>query len=104
MQCIVWNTWGPIESGAQYAFDWSESTVAMFANWGTIMFLLAVVPLSKMVEVRERIIRKLFWYQNKFRKGAYLPNPLIKLLCKKYLCKTFTQAYFSTSGHFNYPQ
>jgi len=50
-QCIVWNTWGPIESGAQYAFDWSESTVAMFANWGTIMFLLAVVPLSKMVEV-----------------------------------------------------
>ena len=61
MQCIVWNTWGPIESGAQYAFDWSESTVAMFANWGTIMFLLAVVPLSKMVEVRERIIRKLFF-------------------------------------------
>ena len=53
MQCIVWNTWGPIESGAQYAFDWSESTVAMFANWGTIMFLLAVVPLSKMVEVTD---------------------------------------------------
>ena len=51
MQCIVWNTWGPIESGAQYAFDWSESTVAMFANWGTVMFLLSVVPLSKMVEV-----------------------------------------------------
>lgn len=50
-QCIVWNTWGPIESGAQYAFDWSESTVAMFANWGTVMFLLSVVPLSKMVEV-----------------------------------------------------
>jgi len=50
-QCIVWNTWGPIESGAQHAFDWSESTVAMFANWGTIMFLLAVVPLSKMIEV-----------------------------------------------------
>ena len=50
-QCIVWNTWGPIESGAQYAFDWKESTVAMFANWGTVMFLLAVVPLSKMVEV-----------------------------------------------------
>ena len=55
MQCIVWNTWGPIESGAQYAFDWSESTVAMFANWGTIMFLLAVVPLSKMVEVRASV-------------------------------------------------
>ena len=55
VQCIVWNTWGPIETGAQYAFDWSESTVAMFANWGTIMFLLAVVPLSKMVEVTESV-------------------------------------------------
>ena len=52
MQCIVWNTWGPIETGAQYAFGWSPSTVAMFANWGTIMFLLSVVPLSKMVEVK----------------------------------------------------
>ena len=52
MQCIVWNTWGPIESGAQFAFDWSESTVAMFANWGTILFLLSVIPLSKMIEVK----------------------------------------------------
>ena len=25
----------------------------MFANWGTIMFLVAVVPLSKMIEVGE---------------------------------------------------
>jgi len=50
-QCIVWNTWGPIESGAQFAFDWSESTVAMFANWGTILFLLSVIPLSKMIEL-----------------------------------------------------
>ena len=56
MQCIVWNTWGPIESGAQYAFDWSESTVAMFANWGTVMFLLSVVPLSKMVEVMYTVL------------------------------------------------
>ena len=26
--------------------------MAMFANWGTITFLLAVVPLSKMIEVK----------------------------------------------------
>ena len=26
--------------------------MAMFANWGTIMFLVSVVPLSKFVEVR----------------------------------------------------
>ena len=50
-QALVWNTWGPIESGAQFAFGWTPSTVAMFANWGTIMFLVSVVPLSKMIEV-----------------------------------------------------
>ena len=52
-QALVWNTWGPIESGAQFAFGWSPATVAMFANWGTIMFLVSVVPLSKMIEVCE---------------------------------------------------
>ena len=50
-QALVWNSWGPIESGAQFAFGWTPSTLAMFANWGTIMFLVAVVPLSKMIEV-----------------------------------------------------
>ena len=25
--------------------------MAMFGNWGTIMFVLSVVPLSKMIEV-----------------------------------------------------
>jgi len=43
--------WGPIESGAQFAFGWPASTVPMLANWGTIMFLLSVVPLSKFVEM-----------------------------------------------------
>ena len=52
-QALVWNTWGPIESGAQFAFGWTPATVAMFANWGTIMFLVSVVPLSKMMEVGE---------------------------------------------------
>jgi len=49
-QCIVWNTFGPIESGVQFAYGWSNSTAPMMANWGTIMFCLSVVPLSKLVE------------------------------------------------------
>jgi len=52
-QCIVWNTWGPIESGVQFAYNWSNSTAPMMANWGTIMFCLSVVPLSKLVEVSQ---------------------------------------------------
>ena len=50
-QCIVWNTFGPIESGVQFAYDWSNSTTPMMLNWGTIMFCVSVVPLSKLVEV-----------------------------------------------------
>eukprot|EP00092_Neocalanus_flemingeri_P013308 GFUD01014343.1.p1 GENE.GFUD01014343.1~~GFUD01014343.1.p1 ORF type:complete len:513 (-),score=93.41 GFUD01014343.1:87-1625(-) len=49
-QCIVWNTWGPIETGVQFAYGWSNSTAPMMANWGTIMFCISVVPLSKLVE------------------------------------------------------
>ena len=40
----------------QFAYDWSDGTVAMMANWGTIMFLLFVVPLSWFIEVREYTI------------------------------------------------
>lgn len=49
-QCLVWNTFGPIESGAIFAYSWSASTAPMFANWGTIMFCVTVIPLSKLVE------------------------------------------------------
>jgi len=49
-QCLVWNTWGPIASSVQVAYDWSDGTVAMMANWGTIMFVLTAVPLSWMIE------------------------------------------------------
>ena len=52
-QCVVWNTFGPIESSMQYAYHWSNSTAPMMANWGAIMFCAAVVPLSKLVEVSE---------------------------------------------------
>ena len=52
-QCIVWNTFGPIESGVQFAYNWSNSTVPMMANWGNIIFCLSVVPLSKLVEVKQ---------------------------------------------------
>ncbi|XP_076067858.1 solute carrier family 49 member 4-like [Oratosquilla oratoria] len=45
-QCVQWNTWGPISESVQAAFpDWNPSTVAMMANWGTIMFVFFVIPL-----------------------------------------------------------
>ena len=49
-QCLIWNTWGPVELSVKYAYGWSDLTVAMMANWGTIMFMLGVLPLSYLLE------------------------------------------------------
>eukprot|EP00095_Tigriopus_kingsejongensis_P002575 maker-scaffold274_size229011-snap-gene-1.27 protein:Tk02575 transcript:maker-scaffold274_size229011-snap-gene-1.27-mRNA-1 annotation:"hypothetical protein DAPPUDRAFT_102163" len=51
-QCQVWNTWGPIEVPVRYAYEWADSTVAMMANWGTIMFVTTAIPLSYFLEVQ----------------------------------------------------
>eukprot|EP00094_Tigriopus_californicus_P004238 TCALIF_04084-PA protein Name:"Similar to dirc2 Disrupted in renal carcinoma protein 2 homolog (Xenopus laevis)" AED:0.03 eAED:0.03 QI:0/0/0/1/1/1/2/0/472 len=51
-QCQVWNTWGPIEVAVKYGYGWHDSTVAMMANWGTIMFVVMAFPLSYFLEVR----------------------------------------------------
>ena len=51
-KCLVWNTYGPIDEAMDYAYGWSDGTVAFMANWGTIMFVVAVVPLSLMLEKR----------------------------------------------------
>nr|XP_053646555.1 solute carrier family 49 member 4 homolog isoform X1 [Cherax quadricarinatus] len=42
---VQWNTWGPIAESMEAAFPgWGPSTVAMMANWGTIMFVVFVLP------------------------------------------------------------
>ena len=50
LQCAVWNTFGPIVKSVEYAYDWSDATVAMMANWGTIMFIIFVFPLCWLLE------------------------------------------------------
>ena len=51
-QCLIWNTWGPVELSVKYAYDWSDLTVAAMANWGTLMFMIGVVPLSYLLELK----------------------------------------------------
>ncbi|KAK7093169.1 hypothetical protein V1264_008811 [Littorina saxatilis] len=44
-QGCVWNTFGPISSTAEDAFDWDTSNIGMLTNWGPISFIPATVPL-----------------------------------------------------------
>lgn len=50
LQFWAWNTYGPIVASIQDAYDWSDSTVAMMANWGTITFVFFVFPLVYLLE------------------------------------------------------
>ncbi|BFZ22585.1 hypothetical protein BsWGS_25624 [Bradybaena similaris] len=40
MQSAVWNTWGPISTSSEDAFDWQDSTIALLNNWGPISYII----------------------------------------------------------------
>lgn len=53
LQCAQWNTWGPISESVDVAFSgWGSQTVAMMGNWGTIMFVVGVVPMCWLLEAK----------------------------------------------------
>ncbi|XP_042211793.1 solute carrier family 49 member 4 homolog isoform X2 [Homarus americanus] len=46
LHAVQWNTWGPISESMNKSFTgWGQSTVAIMANWGTIMFVVFVFPM-----------------------------------------------------------
>ena len=49
-QCWVWSTFGPIAFAVQFAYDWSDGTVAMMLNWATILFVVCLIPVSFFLE------------------------------------------------------
>lgn len=52
LQCSVWNTFGPIVTPVEYAYDWTDAITAMMANWGTICFVISVFPLCWLLETK----------------------------------------------------
>lgn len=46
LHTLQWGTWGPISESMIAAFPgWSQSTVALMVNWGTIMYVLFIIPM-----------------------------------------------------------
>lgn len=53
LQCAQWNTWGPISESVSVAFPgWGAETVAMMGNWGSIMFVVGIVPMCWFMEAK----------------------------------------------------
>jgi len=54
-QCTVWNTWGPVVDIVHIVFPkWTEGTVSLFANWGSISFLVFMVPVLYLQNINLR--------------------------------------------------
>ncbi|XP_060551826.1 solute carrier family 49 member 4 homolog isoform X2 [Ruditapes philippinarum] len=51
-QALVWNTWGPITESAEIVLDWQDSNIGMLANYGNIAFMITVLPMCYLVDVK----------------------------------------------------
>lgn len=47
---VIWNSWGPIQGTAQTVFGWDETTITLLADWGPISYVVAVVPMSWLMD------------------------------------------------------
>jgi FLVCR family MFS transporter len=52
LQALVWNTWGPITESAEIVLDWQDSNIGMLANYGNIAFMITVLPMCYLVDVK----------------------------------------------------
>eukprot|EP00092_Neocalanus_flemingeri_P024833 GFUD01026929.1.p1 GENE.GFUD01026929.1~~GFUD01026929.1.p1 ORF type:complete len:445 (-),score=97.62 GFUD01026929.1:132-1466(-) len=43
---IVWNTWGPLVQTTSKLYGWDASTIAIFANTSSIMFIVMFIPVA----------------------------------------------------------
>lgn len=44
LQDTIWNTWGPIDKTAGLLFGWSDDLIALFANYGSILYIVMFLP------------------------------------------------------------
>ena len=49
---LIWNTWGPIQGTSQVVFGWDNTTITLLADWGPISFIVAVVPMCWLMDMK----------------------------------------------------
>lgn len=53
---LIWNTWGPIQGAAQVVYGWDSTTITLLADWGPISFVVAVVPMCWLMDMKGKLI------------------------------------------------
>ena len=61
---LIWNTWGPIQGTSQVVFGWDSTTITLLADWGPISFVLAVVPMCWLMDVKGKCLYYNYVYLN----------------------------------------
>lgn len=116
---LIWNTWGPIQGTSQVVFYWDSTTITLLADWGPISFVVAVVPMCWLMDVKGKLnaaylvrFLKLFpvvllRFQNTFLRFCATSEVSIwifrigKVKVCKIMCKTraiFSEEIFSFSA------
>ncbi|XP_078347324.1 solute carrier family 49 member 4 homolog [Oculina patagonica] len=49
---LIWNTWGPIQGTSQVVYGWDSTTITLLADWGPISFVVAVVPMCWLMDMK----------------------------------------------------
>ena len=51
---MIWNSLGPISDALLTVFcpEWSKATIALFGNWGNIMYIIPLVPVLWLLETK----------------------------------------------------
>ncbi|XP_067649944.1 solute carrier family 49 member 4-like [Haliotis asinina] len=52
LQAGVWNQWGPIARTTERMYGWTDSDIALLANWGPIMFLPSCLAWSWLLDTK----------------------------------------------------
>lgn len=48
----VWNMWGPIAQSSEFAFGWTDGSIALLSNWGPIAYIPLALPFSWLMDVK----------------------------------------------------
>ncbi|XP_067686586.1 solute carrier family 49 member 4 homolog [Haliotis asinina] len=52
LQAAVWNCFGPVAQSAEAVFGWSDAEIGMLNNWGNIVYIVFMVPVAWLMDVK----------------------------------------------------
>lgn len=69
---LIWNTWGPIQGAAQVVYGWDSTTITLLADWGPISFVVAVVPMCWLMDMKGKLITwRCSWFVKRLPATTY---------------------------------